>query len=169
MKEKDGYVNCPEQQVILYVEKADGNYGPMQTGSYISGNFLDDYEVKRYHLEESLRKKVTGGEISPVQYYMTLEDLTVDELARRVNLRKGQVRKHLDPAGFGKAKVSTLKKYADVFNIPISFLLQVVMITHGEKVESYTILEERKQSELLVPETTNNPFVALVKIGEFRK
>jgi len=57
MKEKDGTIDCPQQQVILYVEKEDGKYEPIQTGSYLTKNFLDDYEMKRHHLEESLKKK----------------------------------------------------------------------------------------------------------------
>lgn len=166
MKEKDGYVNCPEQQVILYVEKEDGQYGPMQTGSYLSGNYLDDYEIKRVHLEESLRTRVIKGEISMVKYFMVLEDLTLSELAARVGLSKTKVKKHLDPFLFGKAKVETLKKYADVFNVPVSNMLQVVMLKKGDNLESYTVLEEKKQTEGIEQVKTENPYVMLVKIGE---
>ncbi len=169
MKEKDGYVNCPEQQVILYVEKEDGQYGPMQTGSYLSGNYLDDYEMKRSHLEESLRNQVLNGEISLVRYYMVLEDLTVAELASRVGLRRSVVSKHLDPVHFGRARVATLKKYAEVFNIPLANLLQVVMLKKGDQYKSYTILEEEKQVESVTPENTANPFVVLLKIGESKQ
>src|ERR1039457_7329032 len=161
MKEKDGIVNCPEQQVILYVEKEDGQYGPMQTGSYLSGNFLGDYEIKRYHLEESLRTRVLSGEISMVKYYMVLEDLTLSELAARVCLSKAKVNKHLVPSHFGKVKVETLKKYAEVFNIPLSGMLQIVMLEKGESFESYTILEEKKQTKGVELVKTDNPFVAL--------
>lgn len=166
MKEKDGYVNCPEQQVILYVEKEDGQYGPMQTGSYLSGNYLDDYEIKRVHLEESLRTRVMKGEISMVKYYMVLEDLTLSELAARVGLSKIKVNRHLDPVHFGKAKVETLKKYADVFNVSVSNMLQVVMLKKGDNLESYTVLEEKKQTEGIEQMKTENPYVVLVKIGE---
>jgi transcriptional regulator with XRE-family HTH domain len=166
MKEKDGYVNCPEQQVILYVEKEDGQYGPMQTGSYLSGNYLDDYEIKRYHLEESLRNRVMKGEISIVKYYMVLEDLTLSELAARMGLSKTKVNKHLDPIHFGKAKVETLKKYAEVFNVPLSNMLQVVMLKRGDNLESYTVLEEKKQTEGIEQVKTENPYLVMVKIGE---
>lgn len=166
MKEKDGYVNCPEQQVILYVEKENGQYVPMQTGSYISGNYLDDYEIKRYHLEESLRTKVIKGEISLIRYYMVLEDLTLSELAARVGLSRTKVNKHLDPVHFGKIKVETLKKYAEVFNVPLSSMLQVVMLKKGDNLESYTVLEENKQTEGIEQVKTDNPFVVLFKIGE---
>jgi transcriptional regulator with XRE-family HTH domain len=166
MKEKDGYVNCPEQQVILYVEKEDGQYGPMQTGSYLSGNYLGDYEIKRYHLEQSLRERVMKSEISTVKYYMELEDLTLSELAARVGLRKSVVNKHLDPVHFGNVKVETLKKYARVFNVPVSNMLQLIMIKKGENLESYTILEEKKQTEGIDLVKTENPYVMLLKIGE---
>jgi hypothetical protein len=168
MKEKDGIVNYPEQQVILYVEKEDGQYGPMQTGSYLSGNYMDDYEVKRQHLEENLRTGVLKGEISIIRYYMVLEDLSLAELAARVGLRKSQVSRHLDPVNFGKVKILTLKKYADVFNVPISNMLQVIMMKKGDKIESYTVLEEKKQTEGISYADTKNPFVVLTNIGEIK-
>jgi len=131
MKEKDGYVDCPEQQVILYVEKDDGTYGPIQTGSYLTRNFLDDYELKRKHLEENLRKRVQNREVSPVYYYMVLEDLTVSELAARVHLRKGKVKKHLQYGAFGLVEDKTLALYADVFNISVSELKKLMDLSQG--------------------------------------
>ncbi len=131
MKEKDGYVDCPQQQVILYVEKENGEYGPMQTGSYLTGNYLDDYELKRKHLEESLIRKLEAGEISPVEYYRTLEDLSVPELALRAGLRKGKVKKHLEPAHFNKLPHDILKRYADVFNITAEALRDPVKFKAG--------------------------------------
>ena len=92
MKEKEGFVDCPEQQVILYVEKEDGKYGPIQTGSYITSKYLDDYELKRKNLEDSLRKKIQNREASPVYFYMVLEDLTISELASRIRIRKAKVK-----------------------------------------------------------------------------
>jgi hypothetical protein len=126
MKEKDGYVDCPQQQVILYVEKDDGEYGPMQTGSFLTKNYLDDYELKRKHLEESLIQKVTNREISPVHFYMVLEDLTLSELASRVGFRKGKVRKHLEPKHFELLTPDIIQKYADVFDISSQELVNLV-------------------------------------------
>jgi hypothetical protein len=122
MKEKDGYIDCPQQQVILYVEKDDGNYGPIQTGSYITRNFLDDYELKRKHLEENLRNKIQNKEVSPIYYYMVLEDLTISELAARVNLRKAKVKKHLEYGFYNSIKTELLNQYADVFNVSVDDL-----------------------------------------------
>jgi hypothetical protein len=126
MKEKDGYVDCPQQQVILYVEKEDGKYGPIQTGSYITGNFLDDYELKRRHLEESLMNRIQNKEVSPIYYYMVLEDLTISELAARVNLRNAKVKKHLEYASYNSIKREILNQYADVFNVSVDDLNNLI-------------------------------------------
>jgi hypothetical protein len=129
MKEKDGLVDCPAQQVILYVEMEDGRYGPVQTGSYLTKNFLDDYESKRRHLEDSLRSEIQEGKSSPVYYYMVLEDLTVSELAARVNLRQSKVKKHLEPKHYQLLKTTILERYAEVFNITVPDLLRLMPLS----------------------------------------
>jgi hypothetical protein len=126
MKEKDGIINCPQQQLILYVEKEDGKYEPIQTGSYLTSNYLDDYEQKRHHLEESLKKQILAKEISPVYYYMILEDLTVSELSARAGLRKGKVKKHLKFEHFKELPQETLQQYADVFNTTILDMISLI-------------------------------------------
>jgi hypothetical protein len=138
MKEKDGFIDCPQQQVILYVEKEDGKYEPMQTGSYITKNFLDDYELKRRHLEESLKKQVLSGEVSPIYYYMVLEDLTLSELAARAGIRKGKVKKHLEAAHFSAIPQETLQVYADVFNITIADMLKLLVANADDSVNTNT-------------------------------
>lgn len=138
MKEKDGIVDCPQQQVILYVEKEDGKYEPLQTGSYLTKNFLDDYQLKRRHLKESLKQKVQRGEASPVYYYMVLEDLTISELSARAGIRKGKVRKHLEARNFNTIPQETLQVYSDVFNITIQDMLNLLVQGQDETVDSKT-------------------------------
>jgi hypothetical protein len=128
MKEKDGYIDCPEQQVILYVEKEDGKYGPMQTGSYLTRNFLDDYEEKRKNLETSLQDKVRNKEFSSIHYFMVLTDLTLSELSARAGIRQGKVKKHLDYQEFSSIKECDLQKYADVFNITVADLRRIMEV-----------------------------------------
>jgi hypothetical protein len=132
MKEKDGTIDCPEQQVILFVEKEDGKYEPIQTGSYITKNFLDDYELKRRHLEESLQKQVLSGDVSPVYYYMVLEELTLSELSARAGIRKGKVKKHLEGIHFNSISQETLQMYADVFNITVPDMMKLLVKTRSE-------------------------------------
>jgi len=124
MKEKDGYSECPEQQVILYVEKEDGQYGAMQTGSYISANYLDDYFFKRGNLEKTLQERIEKGEINAIEYYRVLEDLTLSELSARAGMMKWIVRKHLKPGNFSRIREQALKKYASVFNVPVEEIVK---------------------------------------------
>ncbi|MFH1297546.1 MAG: hypothetical protein ABIJ04_09770 [Bacteroidota bacterium] len=122
MKEKDGFVDCPEQQLILYVEKEDGQYGPMQTGSYITKNFIDDYFTKRNNLILSLREQISRREISPVQLFMILEDLTIKELSARTRIPSRKIKKHLLPVHFEQLSEELLCRYATVFNLSIEQL-----------------------------------------------
>jgi hypothetical protein len=138
MKEKDGFIDCPQQQVILYVEKEDGKYEPMQTGSYITKNFLDDYEMKRRHLEESLKRQVLSCEVSPIYYYMVLEDLTLSELSARAGIRKGKLKKHLEASHFNAISQKTLQLYADVFNITVLDILNLLTVNTDDSTNTNT-------------------------------
>jgi hypothetical protein len=155
MKEKEAKVDYREHQLVLYVEKKDGRYGPLRTGSYITKNYIDDYWYKRRNLEKEYLDKVMSGEISPIAYYMVLEELTPSELAARVKISKRRVRKHLAPATFGTATVDELRRYCDVFSVPLSSLLHALVIT-GKNV---TIREAK----------TANPYFSLMKIEAGKK
>jgi len=124
MKEKDGYAECPEQQLILYVEKEDGKYDTMQTGSFITANYLDDYFFKRNNLEKALQERIDNGEINAIEYYMVLEDLTVSELSSRAGMMKWIVKRHLKPGNFSKLSDSALKKYSVVFNVTVDEIVK---------------------------------------------
>jgi hypothetical protein len=166
MKEKEGFVDYPEQQMILYVEKDDGKYGPMQTGSYISANYMDDYVYKRRNLEIELRDQLVAGAISPVKYYMVLEELTLSELSARAGIRKGRVKKHLDPKQFGCVTADELLHYSSVFNIPVANLLQVVLVSARGRFESNLILENKAEHISVEHSPTANPYIVLTKIEE---
>ncbi|MCX6240460.1 MAG: hypothetical protein NTX43_01440 [Bacteroidetes bacterium] len=124
MKEKDGYSECPEQQVILYVEKEDGKYEAIQTGSYLSANYLDDFFLKRKNLEKMLGEKIEKGEINAIGYFMVMEDLSFSELAARTGILKWNVRKHLKAGNFSRISESALKKYSMVFNVPVEEIVR---------------------------------------------
>ncbi len=166
MKEKEGFVDCPDQQMILYVEKDDGQYGPMQTGSYLTANYLEDFFLKRKNLESTLREQLIHGKISPVKYFMVLEDLTLSELASRAGIRKSRVKKHLDPARFASATAAELSRYAGVFNVPIANLLQVILIKNQEQFESALIFENHAGHLEVIQEQTDNPYIVLTKLAE---
>lgn len=177
MKEKDGYVDYKQHQVIMYVEKDDDSYGPLKTGSYISEKYFDDFLLKRRNLEESMINKLKEGEISPVYMYMTLAEISLAELAARVKLSKSRVKKHLDPKYFEKIKLSHLKLYAEIFDIPVSNFFQYIVFNEDNTLKSYSYEKWRRHRDQSNNEhnirieqiETNSPYLVITKIEENQK
>ncbi len=128
MKEKDLYVEFEPQQLVYYVEKDDKTYGSIISGSQLSANYLDDFWIKRRNLEEKLRKQIIANEISPIFYYMTLQEMGPKDLASRMGISYWRLKRILKPQYFKKLKVGKLKTLADIFNIPVSNLFQTFLI-----------------------------------------
>lgn len=137
MKEKELYVDYKPQQLIYYVEKEDASFGPLLSGSYLSKNYLDDYYEKKEKLEKSLREQLNKGEISPVYYYMLLQEMGEGDLAARAKVSKRKLKQHFQMKNFQKLKLSQLKKYADSFDVPVSamFHLMITKIEDQGKIE----------------------------------
>jgi hypothetical protein len=127
MKEKDLNTDCPYHQVVLYVEKEDGSYGPFQTGSYMAGVNISEHFRVTGNLSKSLVERLKSGTISPVYYFMMIEGLNIDELAGRTGISKFRIKRHLTLKGFRRMKIETLKRYADVYNIPLANMFQIIV------------------------------------------
>ena len=165
MKEKDVFVDCKVHQVVIYAEKKDGSIGPVQTGSYMTKNHIDDFHVITDNLNNSLIEKLRNGEISPIYYYMTMEELTISELAERVGISKGEVKKHLDPKGFQKVRISKLIRYANVLNIPLANLFQLIHTNEDKNWNmGYRESTDKSESNLISQVKTNNPLIVETKI-----
>jgi hypothetical protein len=169
MKEKDIKIDFKPHQLIVYAEKDDNSFGPVQTGSYISKNYLDDFRQKHTHLDETLIEKLKAGEISPVYYYMMMEDLSVSELAARTGIRVGKVKKHLLTKHFGEITTTQLKHYSEVFNIPVANLFQLIETRDDQKWKANFEEETAKDKLLIEQKKTNNPFIVETKIEEKNK
>ena len=122
MKEKDLKINFEEQEVVLYAEKEDQSYGAMVTGSYASKHYLEDYFSKQENLKKELMADLENGKISPVYFFMTIQDMGVGDLAKRIGISKRKLRKHFTPEGYAKLDETTLQKYAVVFGIAVEQL-----------------------------------------------
>jgi transcriptional regulator with XRE-family HTH domain len=165
MKEKDLLVECPYQQVVLYAEKSDGTYGPMQTGSYMAGTHISEHFKISGNLNNSLIEKLKNGEISPVYYYMMIEGLTVPELAGRTGISKSCVKKHITPEGFKKLSVSKLKRYADVLNIPPANFFQVIYTIEDRNWNiGYQGDADNSKTGSITQSATKNPLVVETKV-----
>lgn len=166
MKEKDAYIDYEPQQLIMYVEKEDGSYGPIQTGSYISKNYLDDFWEKMMKLRKSLLEKLKNNEITPIYFYKIIHDFNDVELSRRTGIAVFKVKKHQKIKTFKKAKLSDLYKYAYAFDIPVSNLFQTIVI---EGYENKAETDDNQQAILVKQTRTENPFMVITKIEQNKK
>jgi len=153
MKEKDAQVKFDLHPLVLYVEKEDGTYGRTVSASYLAGNYLDDYLEKVKKWDKELKGKLDKGEISPVYYYMIMMEFGEGDLASRVGITKHLLRKHAKMEGFSKMSLKRLKRYADVFDVPLSSMLHFLAI------------KEKDQEKLSISyQQSGNPYIAISKI-----
>lgn len=154
MKEKEAQIKHDIHPLVLYVEKEDGTYGRVESASFLSKNYLDDYLDKIRKWDAELKDKLDKGEISPVYYYMTMLEMGEGDLASRVGICKWRLKKHLRMDGFAKMKLKTLRKYADVFDVPVSNLLH------------FTVMKAKDQKKLKITyqKASNNPYVSISKV-----
>jgi len=164
MKEKDIHEDYEKQQLIMYVEKDDGTYGAIQTGSYLTKNYLDDFWLKKRNLEKKLSEQLRNNEISAVYYYMLLNELSVAELAARTGIRKCRVKKHLRAKGFPGIRVKELQRYAHVFNIPVANLFQVIVYEEMDEIRALYIKEHEPETLSIVQKGTDNPSMVFTVI-----
>lgn len=165
MKEKDLILNYPDQQVIYYAEKSDGTYGPLQTGAYMAGNHIGEYFKITDNLNKSLLEQLKNGEISPICYYMNIETLTIPELAARVGVSKRSLKKHLSPKGFQKLSIEKLKRYAEVLNIQVANMFQIINTIEDKNWDAGYQEKVRSSKPFLISQgTTKNPLLVETKI-----
>lgn len=71
---------------------------------------------------EQARQQVMEGKASPILYFMELKRMDWDILSNYVGIWKFFVKRHSKPTVFAKLKESTLKKYAEAFEISVDEL-----------------------------------------------
>jgi hypothetical protein len=125
MKEKDLYIENKKQEMILFAEKDDETYDAIQSGSYVVKHFLSDFYLKKENLEKALRADLIKGTISPVFYYLLIQDMGPGDLAKRVGISKRKLRKHFSADVFAKLDDVTLQKYAVIFGVSVAKLKNV--------------------------------------------
>lgn len=144
MKEQDAKaVNT--HQVVLYVERTDESYGPVQTGSYLAQEFIDDFFVKREHYRQECLRKLEAGEVSAVWFYQQTLGLAEADLAVRVGVSRRAVRRHLAPKGFAEIDLRLAARYAEVFGVPLANLFQTI----AARDERVGLHQERTANPLL--------------------
>lgn len=77
---------------------------------------------------ENAKQRVLNNTTSSIEYYMELHKMDLPILASYVGFWKWRVKRHFNPKIFNKLSQNTLQKYADVFDISIDKLKNIV---HG--------------------------------------
>lgn len=108
---------------VLYVTDENDNY---TTANSIG------WDAKKAALEESMelinerieeaKQNVANNLVSPIVYFMELNKMDMQVLAAYVNMWQWTVKRHAKPRIFKKLSDSTLKKYADAFEISVEEL-----------------------------------------------
>jgi hypothetical protein len=162
IKEKDVLTDFKAHQVVLYAEKSDNSIGPVQTGSYVSGHYIDEFYNFMGKIERESFEKLQNSEISPICLYMNIEEITLSELASRVGLPKRKVKKHLTHKYFPTVKISELQRYAEIFNIPVANFFQIVSTRQDNKWRPGFKAENAKEKPFVISQiSTGNPFVVI--------
>jgi len=125
MKEKDIYIEYKDQEIILYAEKEDESYDAIKSGSYASKYYLGNFFDMKEKLDRSLREDLRNSKISPVYYFMVMQDMGPRDLARRIGISMRKLRKHFRPEVFNSLDDATLQKYAVVFGITVDRVKEI--------------------------------------------
>jgi len=125
MKEKDLYIENKLNEIILFAEKEDESYGEIKSGSYAVKHYLGDYYKLKENLDKELREEIRKGKISPVFYFMLMQDMGEGDLAKRIGISKRKLHKHFKPEAFETLDDTILQKYAVVFGITVEQLKEI--------------------------------------------
>ena len=126
MKEKDLYIDDKTREFILYAEKDDETYAEMKSGSYVVKNCIDEFYRIRQNLENELNEKLEKGLISPVYYFMLMQDMGLRDLAGRIGISRRKLKKHFEPRHFLKLDDGMLERYAQVFDVTAAQLKEMM-------------------------------------------
>lgn len=108
---------------VQYATDVEGHYTTGLSKGWEVKNSANDAAWQ--DIEERIRaarEKVLKGEASPLLYYMELKLMDVKVLAGYTGFWAWQVRRHLKPGVFKKLSDGRLRRYADVFEVPVEEL-----------------------------------------------
>lgn len=146
MKERDAHVDFDKHLMTVFVEKDDGTYGAIETGSYMVKNYYDDFQKKMKHFRTTALNQLKNNEISPVAFYMILREMGAGDVAARVGVSTAKVKKHMKTEYFGNISLKLARRYADVFGVEVAQLFQI----------------PTEDTLPVRPVKTNNPYVIIL-------
>ncbi len=116
-----GHLNSLKE--VYYAIDEKGDFSQTLSTGWEAKNIVqtETFKILEERTEIALQK-VQNGEVSPIVYFMELKRMDWDILANYVGIWKFFVKRHAKVSNFKKLKQSTLKKYAEAFEISVDEL-----------------------------------------------
>ena len=87
---------------------------------------------------EDVKRAIQNKELSPIAYYMEKNLMEVPMLSAYSGIAAWRVKRHLRYRPFLKLTPKLLKRYSDVFGIPVSELADPSFLNHHSPERSYS-------------------------------
>ena len=118
-----GHLSKDNYNEVYYAINEEGEFSKTLSTGWEAKNIVQSETLKVLEERtEAARKKVENGEISPILYFMELKRMDLEILSNYVGIWKFFIKRHAKPNVFKKLKESTLKKYAEAFEISVEEL-----------------------------------------------
>ena len=115
-------------KIARYAMDDYGEYTLQQDYGWQPMNIANRQAWKEIEKNIALSKiKIRDGRVSCLHYYMTANQMSPSLLAKYTNQWSWIVRLHLTPFFFSRLSLKTQKKYADLFQISTSDLMNGVL------------------------------------------
>ena len=112
-------------RLVGYETGPDGKCAPELRKSDMDAEIAVFYEQRAKEFAR-LHGRLFAGELSPVGFFIELQRLSPQEVAVRMRLRPGVVKRHATPAGFESVPIETLRRYARLFDVAVADFFQFV-------------------------------------------
>jgi len=117
---------------IHYAVDEQGKYVQVQSAGCESVNITNSqaWEVINKRIEEA-KKNVAAGKLSPLAFYMAVNQMDIHLLSQYVGMFKWRVRRHLKVKVFAGLNPAIIQRYAKVFNVSVEQLLSPIETQTG--------------------------------------
>ena len=118
-----GHLSKDNYNEVYYAINDHGEFSKTLSAGWETKNIVQSETLKVLEERtEAARQKVENGEASPILYFMELKRMDWEILSNYVGIWKFFVKRHAKATVFRKLNDSTLKKYAEAFEISVEEL-----------------------------------------------
>jgi hypothetical protein len=121
-------------RIVLYETDEEGRCVP-RLSKVEYDDQIDTFYVQRQKELERLLADLMEDRISPVSFFMQLQNMTLKDVAARMRISAGRARRHMTREGFDGIKVGTLRRYARMFGVTVSDMFTFTHVSEDVDVE----------------------------------